>query len=223
MKVIGVLGGLGPETTAEFYLRLIKLGTLSSRPAIIIWSLPLNLERESEYIKYGRSGPYYRELLQKGAKGLENAGAEIIVIPCNTVHEFYSDIVRFVNIPVVNLIEVVVKEAISRRWDSVLLLATNRTIDIQLYHSYFRNSGISILVPNVSDQEELSHLIDRLVNNRVDYNSDQHFLRTLVNKYGCDHVILGCTDLQLIFPPEIDFIDSMDVLAKFVSETHLKV
>ena len=74
-SVIGVLGGLGPKTTDEFYLRLMELGTRMTRPAVCIWSLPLNFQKEREYIHAGKHTKYYLSLLRQGARRLQDAAA----------------------------------------------------------------------------------------------------------------------------------------------------
>ena len=88
--ITGVLGGLGPDTTATFYLDLVDQATAEARPPICIWSLPLNLEKEAAFIATGEHREHIRKLLLEGAKLLERAGCDQIVIPCNTVHEFHQ-------------------------------------------------------------------------------------------------------------------------------------
>ncbi|MEK7538132.1 MAG: hypothetical protein AAB619_04145, partial [Patescibacteria group bacterium] len=64
MKTIGILGGLGPETTSKFYLEVIRLATKKQRPALCIWSLPLNIKKEAEHIATGAHAEHFLTLLQ---------------------------------------------------------------------------------------------------------------------------------------------------------------
>src|SRR3989338_6727859 len=93
MKKVGIIGGLGPETTSEFYLDLVfscQKKDRTHRPSIIIASVPL---------------PYKIE----EAKRLEKSGADFIVMPCNSLHIFIKEIRNAVKIPVLSIVEETVK------------------------------------------------------------------------------------------------------------------
>lgn len=213
-KTVGILGGLGPQTTAEFYLKLVELGTKTDRPAISIWNLPLNLKKESEYIRYGKHKGHYLNLLQAGVQALEGAGSNFIVIPCNTVHEFYPALVGSAVVPIVNLIEVVATEAKSRKWERALLLATSQTVKTRLYQEPLEKHGVEVALPSQEGQVELNRLIQDLLDGKRNDEQYRRFLRELMISSACDQVVLGCTDLQLVFPADINCIDSMEALAK---------
>ncbi len=211
IKTIGILGGLGPETTAEFYLDLVHMATRRTRPALCVWSLPLDPRKEAEYIAAGKNTRYYLAQLLDGAKRLEQAGSDHIVIPCNTVHEFHSKIARVVNIPVTNLIKVVAQEVLRRGWQKVMLLATTRTVRQRLYQRALADVGLDIHVPSAEKQQKLDLLIQGLLGNKKD-DAHQQFLKDLIAQARTEHIILGCTDLQLLFPPSETVVDSMKTL-----------
>ncbi len=210
-KTIGILGGLGPETTAEFYLDLVRMATVRVRPSACIWSLPLDLQKESEYISTGKHLGYYFSLLKKGAVALQKAGCDRLVIPCNTVHEFYFRLASATGIPVTNLIEVVASEVQSRGWGSVFLMATSRTLKMRLYQKALSCSGTRVIVPNPEDQNRLDSIIQGLLGERT-LSSHQEFLERMVAHSNCKHIVLGCTDLQLLFPASANVVDSMHAL-----------
>ncbi len=213
-RVVGILGGLGPDTTAKFYLQLIAAAQGKERPPVVIWSLSLDLQKEQGYIAHGRHTAYYRTSLIDGAKRLEAAGAQTIVIPCNTVHEFHDDIARAVRVPVLNLITVVAEEAVRRRWTRVLLLATSRTLGTGLYQS--ASERVEFCVPSCDDQRRLDRVIHQLLNGQRPANGAR-LLGTLRDAAGTDKVVLGCTDLQLIFTPSETVLDSMQTLALYTA------
>ena len=213
MKRVGILGGLGPETTAEFYLELVRLATRTKRPDVGIESLPLDVRKESEYIASGLHRRHYLRLLRQGARRLARVDSDFIVIPCNTVHEFYAQISRSVGVPVVNLIRVVAQEVQRRGWKRVVLLATSRTVQTRLYQQALVKAGIEIHVPSTAEQTELDLLIQGLLGNRKE-DKHQRFLEQLVMRAGAKNIVLGCTDLQLLFPPSHTVIDSMATLAE---------
>lgn len=216
-KVVGVLGGLGPETTSEFYLDLIKSVQSARRPAIAIWSLPLNRRKEREYIASGKHTDHYWHELDKGAERLVNAGVDFIVIPCNTVHEFHSNLKKVVSVPVSNLIDIVSEEVRRRRWCKVLLLGTSRTLQTKLYQNSLKKGGVKICTPTKSEQKKLDSLIQRTLSFGV-LDEDVKFLDSLRRKSGTKHVLLGCTDLQLLLPPSNEVIDSMHELVLHTSK-----
>jgi aspartate racemase len=213
-KVIGILGGLGPQTTAKFYLKLVELCTRTTRPAISIWNLPLNIKKESEYIRFGKHKRHYLALMKGGLRALEGAGSDFVVIPCNTVHEFYATLVGSASVPVVNLIEVVAEEAKSKKWSKVLLLATSQTVKTGLYQGPLEKRGVEIVLPSQDEQTKLDGLVQELLDEKGDDVVQSQFLRALVDRSGCKNVVLGCTDLQLVFPADESYIDSMEALAK---------
>lgn len=212
-QVIGVLGGLGPQTTAEFYLKLIELGTKVTRPAVSIWSLPLNIRKEKEYIARGRHTGHYFSLMKNGLRSLVAAGSDLVVIPCNTVHEFHPRLARTSSVQIVNLIDIVSQEVVRRDWRKVLLLATSRTIKTRLYQKDLSARGVSVAVPNRADQTKLDNLIMGLLGNQRSF-PHQLFLENLQVKSSCNKIVLGCTDLRLVFAQHKNFIDSMEELAR---------
>ncbi|MEK9166989.1 MAG: amino acid racemase [Patescibacteria group bacterium] len=208
---IGILGGLGPDTTAHFYLDLIKGSTREARPDLFIASLPLNLQKEAEYIATGIHRDHYLQLLRDGVHALVGAGCTEIVMPCNTVHEFHTALLEEVAIPFPNLIEVVVEELKRRMWTRVLLLATSRTVATNLYQNAVSGSAIEFVPPIEQDQRRLDLLIQGLLGNSAD-ETHQAFLAELMEKAGTESVLLGCTDLQLIISPSKSVVDSMKCL-----------
>lgn len=215
-KIIGVLGGLGPETTAVFYQDLVKAATEKERPGILIWSLPLDVAKEAEYISKGKHTKYYFRQLRTGAHRLIIGGADMIVIPCNTVHEFHPALSESVSVPVSNLIKIAAQEVVRRRWRKVLLLATSRTLQTRLYQAALQKSGIEISVPGPDEQKKLDALIQQALKDGGT-EEDVAFLRSLQARASADGVLLGCTDLQLLCPPSETVIDSMRELVVYTA------
>lgn len=216
-KIIGILGGLGPETTANFYLDVVRAATRRVRPAVLISSLPLNLRYEAEYISRGEHQGYYRARLLDGLSRLERAGSSFVVIPCNTVHEFHTELARQARVPVANLIELVAEEAKGRDWRRVTLLATSRTVETGLYQTALGRLQIAAHLPSATEQLQLDRLIMGLLGERTS-GAHQRFLQKLIKNAGAEAVILGCTDLQIIARPSETVIDSTAVLVKHATD-----
>src|SRR5665647_1369744 len=95
MKSVGVIGGLGPETTAEFYLEVIfqcQKRNDKQRPSIVISSVPLLFEIERDLIESNTGKERYLPFLVDEARRLERSGVAFLVMPCNSLHVFINEI-----------------------------------------------------------------------------------------------------------------------------------
>src|SRR3989344_5390819 len=94
MKTVGIIGGLGPETTAKFYLEVLsscfKTNKLN-RPPMIVFNVPMRFDLEREIIVEAKGKNRLLPFLLDAAKHLEKGGADFIVIPCNTAHRNVKD------------------------------------------------------------------------------------------------------------------------------------
>lgn len=221
LKTVGVLGGLGPETTSHFYMDVVSLCKekgFSERPPILIWSIPLPYNMEKEFIINGKGIELYLPFLIEGARKLEKAGADFLVIPCNSVHIFIEEIRGAVQIPVLSIVEETVSFLIEKNVNHVGLLATTVTIQHNLYASALEKKHIVMSVPDVEQQEKLNRLIQKLVQNGVSV-TDQNTLLELIQVFadnGVKTVLLGCTDLQLLVSnhPTTFIYDTMRILVE---------
>ena|SRR3989344_697920 len=112
MKKVGIIGGLGPGTTSKFYLELVYLCqkfNKINRPGILIYSVPIPYDIEKSAIISGKNTKQCIPLLLTAAKKLEEAGADFLVMPCNSLHIFIEEIRNSVRIPVFSIISETVK------------------------------------------------------------------------------------------------------------------
>lgn len=203
MKIIGILGGLGPETTAHFYLDIVSLckeAGLTERPPVLIWSIPLSYELEKRFITTGDGIDGYRSFLLEGAKKLEKGGAEFIVIPCNSVHTLIEDVRKAVSVPVLSIVEETVTFLAKQNVSGIGLLATTPTLQSRLYQNFFEENNIHLYIPPENEQTELDDLIQKLALSESGAELKQTLgaiSRNLFQK-GADALLLACTDLQLL-------------------------
>ncbi|MBI2427097.1 MAG: amino acid racemase [Candidatus Kerfeldbacteria bacterium] len=222
MKRIGILGGLGPETTAEFYTRVQELVKQEERPDLLIMSLPISRAKEARYIAVGEYREYYREALLRGAVRLERSGCTEIVIPCNTVHEFHADIACAVKIPVANLLTIVAEEVKRRGARAALVLATSQTIRMRLYQNALTRVEVEVHVPSAREQASLDQCILALLSNERSKKAKakagtKRLLERIRERTGVSTTVLGCTDLQLVIRPSEHVVDSMEALAQYTA------
>jgi aspartate racemase len=220
MKTIGIIGGLGPETTSEFYLELIfscKQINKISYPPVLINSVPLPFAIEKDAIAEGIGEEKCLPYLIQAAKSLEKAGADFLVLPCNSLHVFIQDIRDAVQIPVLSILEETTKLLKNLGISKVGVIATPITIKNKLYEKSFSQQGIEQIVPNGLHQAKIGKLIHNIVSNRYD-NQDREMLIKIIEDFTeekVEHVILACTDLQLLMPKHADIkiYDTMKILA----------
>ncbi len=219
MKTVGIIGGLGPQTTSEFYLELIfscKQLNKISYPPVLINSIPLPFSIEKDAIADGLGEERCLPYLLKVAKNLEKAGADFLVLPCNSLHVFIKDIRQAVKIPVLSILEETSKFLKKQNIHKVGIIATPITVKNRLYEKLLKASSIIPIIPDSLQQAKIGKLILNLVSNRYD-NKDRVMLLKVIQdfrKKKVKNIILACTDLQLLIPKQDNFkiYDTMKIL-----------
>jgi len=221
MKTVGIIGGLGPETTAKFYLQLINSCyevNKKSRPPVLIWSVPLNYEIENDLIIHGQGEEKCLPYLKEAAKRLEEGGADFLVVPCNSVHIFIEEIRQAVKIPVLSIIEETAHFLKTNGIKKIGLLATIVTVNKRLYQKALEETQIEVILPDERDQKVIGQLISALVLNQYTTKEKEELNRIIDNleTKQAENVVLACTDLQLLAPshPKLKIYDSMEILLR---------
>jgi aspartate racemase len=217
IKTLGIIGGLGPETTARFYMEVVFACSKISgrRPQILISNVAVPLSVEKMIITEAKKADDILPFLLNAAKQLENGGASFIVIPCNTVHIFIEEIRESVNIPVLSIIEETANFLSKQKIKKVGVFSTAATIQNKLFDEKLTKSGIEMKIPNSSNQLSMGAIINRLVNNKQTKEDKDKFIR-IIEDTKIKNVVLACTDLQILNPriAGVKIFDTMDILAK---------
>ncbi|MFA6553386.1 MAG: amino acid racemase [Patescibacteria group bacterium] len=229
MKTVGIIGGLGPETTSEFYLDVVfscQKKSKIARPGIVISSVPLPYEIEEDLISKNKGAERYTPFLVKEAQRLEKSGVDFIVMPCNSLHIFIKEIRDAVSIPVLSIVEETVKFLKKNDLGNVGIVSTSATIENKLYENAFKENGIEYTTPNEFQQAKMGRFILHLVAGQQN-NKDREELVQIINdfeKKNVDCVALACTDLQLLIPkhPRLKIFDTMKIFADATVEEILK-
>ena len=219
MKTLGIIGGMGPLATVKLFEKIVLLTDAKNDQGHIhtIIDSNTNIPDRTEYILGGEDNPL-RELI-KSAKRLEDAGAEFLIMPCNTAHYFYADIIKSIKIPFLNMIEETAKH-IKENYDfkEVGLLATSGTYKSKVYEKIFNDYGLNIVNPREEEKENVMELIYNIKKGIHQENLDS-FYNTMENieNQGGNLFILGCTELSVavdMYKLKGNFIDPMDAIAK---------
>lgn len=219
MKTVGIMGGLGPDTTTKFYLQIISAFSRLSvpiRPQILIYNVPLPIQIEKEAITEAKGEEKCLPFLIEAAKTLEKGGVDFIVMPCNSLHVFIEEIRRAVNIPVLSIVDETVKFLQSQNCKQVGLLATQIIIDRKLYKNKLGAFGIREIVLCDQDQSKIGQIIYHLVMGNST-EEDKDALDNMINDLiglGAKTIVLACTDLQLLVltHKDAEIIDTMQIL-----------
>jgi len=220
-KIIGILGGMGPEATIDLFYKIIK-----STPAekdqdhlrIIIDNNPKIPDRTAAILGKGEDP---LPALQETVKNLEKAGADFIIIPCNTAHYFLLLIQESVKIPILNMIEETAKETQKKipSIKKVGLLASIGTYKTEIYHQQFKKFNIEVISPEEKDKEEVMKAIYAVKAGDLSEGIKRNIIKIaqkLIDK-GAEAIIAGCTEIPLILKEgdvAVPLIDPTQVLAK---------
>ncbi|MFO8034221.1 MAG: aspartate/glutamate racemase family protein [Candidatus Bipolaricaulota bacterium] len=206
MKRIGILGGMSPEATAEYYLHITRRYTERfgncSYPEIFIHSVSFQ-----PYIDWPAAGRWdlVADGLVEGARGLERAGADFLVIPANTMHYVLPQISPRIGIPILSLPDAVREEVASHGLRCVGLLGTRYTMELPFYGKVLGKSSIQVIVPRDEDRGIVDRTIyEELVFGQIRERSRQAFLRIIGDlvAQGAQAVILACTEIPLLIRPD---------------------
>jgi len=223
-KKIGILGGIGPESTAKFYSDFIKIiqekklvSKNSDFPQIIVNNIPApelfgskNLDKDID-------------VYLKGLKEIDEWNPDIIVMVCNTAHIFYDYFQKNIHSRILNLVPEVEKKL--RKCKSYAVVGSSTTIDRGLYNFKELNS--------IEIEEQDKKNIDSIIynyNKGSNRDAQKEAAVKLADKYlrkGAECILLACTEISLILTDEnIPKIDSMEVLIEsllsYLKEGHIK-
>jgi aspartate racemase len=228
MKSVGIIGGVGPETTSEFYLKLIfgcqKLDT-KERPSVVIASVPLPFAIERDLLAHNKGKERYIPYLVQEAKRLEKSDVDFIVMPCNSLHVFIEEIRQSVSIPVLSIVEETIHYLKDNKMKNIGLISTSATIANHVYEDKLAEGGIHFVTPNDLQKAKMDKIIQRLVEGHH-LDSDRKLILEVVQdlvEQDVDGVALACTDLQLLLPTsdKVNIFDTMEVLAQATVRTIL--
>ncbi len=206
MKILGLLGGLGPEATVIYYREIIdrfRAETGSDEyPEILLHSVNM-----SEVLRLIAAQRYEEliDLLAGKITGLVSAGAQFCAIPSNTPHIIFERLRKRVTVPLISIVEATREHAQASGLKKLLLIGTLFTMKNDFYRRSFNAAGIDIVVPD-EEQKNIIHGIIfpelELGIVRPEKKAQMMAISTgLIERYGLDGIILGCTELPLMLEP----------------------
>jgi aspartate racemase len=216
-KTIGILGGMGPEATADLFMKIIKTTPATKDQEhfrIVIDSNPAIPDRTAFILGKGEDPA---PLLVETARNVEHMGAGLIAIPCNTAHYFHDAIQAAVKVPVLHIMQEVARR-LKGTHERVGILASTGTLKTGLYEKALKESGISVVVPQGGDQDEVMDAIYSVKGGDLEKGREIALRQgaRLVGA-GAQAVIAGCTEIPLVLRDDdlaVPVVDATQVLAE---------
>ena len=174
---------------------------------------------ESAYIEAGLTGDWdtVAQLISESIKRLQVQGADLFIMPANTTHYAYEQVMRqHPDIEFLNLIELTAQACLDRHLNKVAILGTKATMQGDLYDQALADRHIEKVTPDHNTQAQIHALIfDEIIlkgdkSDPVKIEAVKDSIIALKEKSGCDGVILGCTELPVVFNDQILGMPSID-------------
>lgn len=219
-NVIGILGGMGPQASSYLYNTIIDkavrdFGAKNNDqfPEIILHSIPV-----PDFISSDKNQGRALIMLKQRVREMGKLNVSCLSIACNTAHVLMNELKKESEVPLISMIEAVVEQIKADELNKVGLLATPSTVKYQLYQSALRKYGITATVPTREQLRIIENIVRNILQGKVSL-SDGKKLMVIVNSLkqkGVQGIILGCTELPLVFPSEysLPVYNSVEILAR---------
>ncbi len=226
--IIGVIGGMGPQASAEFYRLLVegaKLGYGARNndefPEILLDSVPV-----PDFLADTRKMEEAALLLEDRTRRLTAFGASVLTMACNTACILSDRLEQATDKPFIFVVDEVVRR-VAEEGKRALLLASPTSLRLGLYQVQLAHYGVPHVVPHKREYRELEHIIRATL-----AGEDRTFLTKKLTKiaeryvqaHNVDGIILGCTELPLVFPSSyrLPVYNSLSILAESVLKRYYK-
>lgn len=227
MKKIGIIGGIGPESTLDYYRGIIdafrnRTGGLHS-PEIIIYSADL---AELLGILEAKNLAVLTAWLLFRLEALHRAGAEFAVIASNTPHVVFDEVAKRSPLPMLSIVEETCRKAESLGVKRPGLMGTQFTMAADFFRTPFQAHGMSLAVPSLEEQQFIHEKLFSEIELGIIKDSTRQALLAIVEKMivrdAIDSLILGCTELPLILDREafgIPFLNTAAIHVEGIVQT----
>lgn len=215
MYKLGVIGGMGPLATVNFYERVV-LNTEAKCDNEHIDMIVLNhstMPDRTKCIIENRKTEFL-ESIKKDFAILENIGVEAVAIPCNTSHYFYDEFKKLTDLKIINMIEETILEVKKSGVKKISVFGTLGTLNSKVYEKYAKEYELEVKEVSEADKQAV---MDIIYNIKETNNLDNKQFTDILNRY-CDNETVGiiaCTELSLLdIPEDINTVDALNVLVK---------
>lgn len=205
---------MGPSATVDFYAKLVRNTTAQydqDHLRVVMWADPTVPSRQEALLAGGTDPTPW---LEKGVRRLVEAGAEIVVVPCNTIHAYLGPVMAGQSVEFLSIVDATVAAITRRGADRVGLLATDGALASGLFQAAFERAGLEWVLPTPPQQETLMRVVEAVKAGRADAETREQLNELLAGlvQNGLRTVVAGCTEistlLDLVGPSEgLEIID----------------
>jgi aspartate racemase len=219
-KTIGVLGGMGPEATLDFFAKVLAHERAERDQEHLRLLIDNNPAVPNRNEAVAGTGPSPAPVLAEMARGLERAGAEFLVMACNAAHAFQREVEAAVAIPFLSIIEVTAEAALERvpGVRAVGVLGSSGCLDAGLYQTAFSRRGVTAPVPEGEARARFMTLLYRIKGGDKGEAVRRGMLELAdgLAQAGAEAIVAGCTEVPLVLGENdltLPLLDSSDALA----------
>lgn len=218
MRMIGLIGGMSWESSAEYY-RILNQGirdrrgpTASAR--CLLWSFDF---AEIEELQHRGDWAGLERRMVDAAKRLETGGAEVLLICTNTMHRMADAVQSAVGVPLLHIADPTAEAVKAAGLTKVGLLGTAFTMEQDFYKGRLaQRHGLEVIIPAAADRATVHRIIyEELVAGQV-LPASRDAYRAIIGRMiedGAEAIILGCTEIMLLVRPEDSAVPLFDTTA----------
>lgn len=208
MQKVGIVGGMGPESTVDYYQLIIskfreKIVSKEELPELFINSI--NMYKMFNLLMDGQTEELIN-YLAKAVQNLEKVGCDCVAMSANTPHIVFEQVQQKVQIPMISIVEETYKKADELGLERIGLLGTKFTMESDFFNKPFISNQKNIIVPKQSEQEYIhKKIVEELEIGIVNNETKKEFLKIvtqMINRDDIQGVILGCTELPMLIKNE---------------------
>ena len=216
MRTLGIIGGLGPESTIDYYrsilARVRERNPAVGYPHVLINSL--DVDKGIAMLNAGELGPL-TDYLAEGVQALVRAGAEFGCIAANTPHLVFDEVQRRSAIPLISIVRATASQARSRGFTKLGLFGTGFTMRASFYPDEFQRAGMTLIPPAEAERQFIHEkYLGELLKNQFLPETRAEILaiaERMKTRDGVQAVILAGTELPLLLrnaPAPVQFLDT---------------
>lgn len=217
MKKLGLVGGMGPESTIPYYHDIVY-GVQEKVGGDVFPNLTIESVNVFEVLEYCKTQKYDELVayLMKAINNLVKSGADFVALSANTPHIVFDKLQEQVKVPMVSIIEATRDEALRQNKKKLGLLGTFFTMTGEFYRKPFVDRSIEIVVPTVEEMElvneKIASELERGIMTEETLQMLQKVIYRMKEEDGIEAIILGCTELPLILNDDVSPVPCLDTM-----------
>lgn len=223
MKKLGLIGGMGPQSTVPYYMNIVYGVQQRTSPRFFpnITIESLNVFEILDMIadkQYDMLSAHFLKAIER----LKAADAEIVALTANTAHIVYDRLIEQSPLPIVSIIDATVAEACRRGLTRIGLLGTSFTMEMDFYKNPFEKAGIEVVIPTTDERTYIDNKISSELEYGIISSDTQRVFADIIERMTCqdgiEAIVLACTELPIILNDSISAVPCLDTVKIHTSE-----